>query len=57
MDTEKVVIAIVVILSVVGLVLGLWKALNYVDTHRKWDPHCVCSQQTCFPAPDGGWRK
>lgn len=48
-----VVIVIGFAVAVSGVLwLGLW-----LDARRLMEPHCVCSQQTCFPAPDGGWRK
>lgn len=55
--TFGVIVTVVIIVFLVALGVTCWW-LNARDTHRTmWSPHCVCSQQTCFPPPDGGWRQ
>ena len=58
--SERRVIALVITVAALGLVAFItWSVTaNARDAHaRQWGAHCVCSQQTCFQAPDGGWQQ
>jgi hypothetical protein len=46
-----------IVLAVVTIVGGTAWLGTYLQGVRSRSPHCVCSQQTCFQAPDGGWRE
>jgi len=57
---ERTFVAIMLPLIVIALAsLITWGVIssNRMDHARRWGAHCVCSQQTCFQAPDGGWRQ
>ena len=57
-ENKIAAMVILVVLVVIAVtVIVTWKLGERDKYHRQWDPHCTCSQQTCFSPPDGGWRQ